>query len=57
MKILKQILVLVAASAFKLRVEDWTILHSRWTHVLHNTKIIFLTAAVVLTDNIIEISS
>jgi hypothetical protein len=30
MKILKQNLILVAASAFKLHVKDWTILHSRW---------------------------
>jgi len=39
-EILKQILILVAASAIKLRVKDWTILHSRWTRLLHETKCI-----------------
>ena len=39
MKILKQIVILVAASAFKLRVKDWTILQSWWTPVLQDTGI------------------
>jgi len=40
-KDIKKILILVAASALKLRVEDWTILNSRWTLVLDETKCIF----------------
>jgi len=39
-EILKQILILVAASSIKLRVKDWTILHSRWTRLLYETKCI-----------------
>ena len=37
---LTQILILVATSAFKLRIRDWTILHSKWTLVLLETKLI-----------------
>jgi len=31
----------VAASALKLGVKDWTILHSRWTLIMHETTFIF----------------
>ena len=44
-------MILVAASVFKLHVKDWT-LRSRWTLVLHKTKIYLQTAVIVLLDNL-----